>query len=151
MKDSVIFANNHPIHKHPEWFVTYGGKWYYDPGHPEAQQYVLQAIMETVKHYDIDAVHFDDYFYPYRVKNEVFPDSASYSRYGRDTYQNVDDWRRSNVDFFVKELSVRIKAEKPHMKFGISPLESGAIKTKIRMDPKHKPGKQTMMISMPTC
>lgn len=122
MRDSVTFADNHPIHKHPEWFVTYGGKWYYDPGHPEAQQYVLQAIMETVKHYDVDAVHFDDYFYPYRVRNEVFPDSSSYSVYGKETYSNVDDWRRYNVDFFVKELSSRIKAEKPHVKFGISPF-----------------------------
>jgi len=122
MNDSVTFSDDHPIHKHPEWFLTYGGKWYYDPGHPEAQQYVLQAIMETVKHYDIDAVHFDDYFYPYRIKNEVFPDSASYAAYGKESYQNVDDWRRNNVDYFVKELSARIKAEKPHVKFGISPF-----------------------------
>lgn len=122
MKDSVTFADNHPIHKHPEWFLTYGGKWYYDPGHPEAQQYVLQAIMETVKHYDVDAVHFDDYFYPYRIKNEVFPDSTSYSLYGQAAFPEVDDWRRNNVDFFVKELSARIKAEKPHVKFGISPF-----------------------------
>ncbi len=122
MKDTMNFAATHPIHKHPEWFLKYGGKWYYDPGHPEAQAYVLQSILETVKHYDLDAVHFDDYFYPYRIANKVFPDSCSYFAYGKDAYANVDDWRRSNVDFFVQELSSRIKQEKQHVKFGISPF-----------------------------
>ena len=121
MNDSVTFAANHPFYLHPEWFVQYGGKWYYDPGHAEAREYVLQTIMETVRHYDLDAVHFDDYFYPYRIASEVFPDSCSYQAYGA-AYANVDDWRRSNVDFFVKELSNRIRKEKPHVKFGISPF-----------------------------
>ena len=122
MKDTFNFADAHPIHKHPEWFLKYGGKWYYDPGHPEAQEYVLQSILETVKHYDIDAVHFDDYFYPYRVAKEVFPDSCSYAAYGKLSFANVDDWRRHNVDYFVRELNTRIKREKPHVKFGISPF-----------------------------
>jgi uncharacterized lipoprotein YddW (UPF0748 family) len=122
MKDTFDFAETHPIRKHPEWFVKYGGKWYYDPGHQEAQEYVLQSILETVKHYDIDAVHFDDYFYPYRIADEVFPDSCSYAYYGKAQHLDRDDWRRSNVNFFVKELSERIKQEKPHVKFGISPF-----------------------------
>jgi uncharacterized lipoprotein YddW (UPF0748 family) len=122
MKDTMNFVDTHPIHKHPEWFLKYGGKWYYDPGHPEAQEYVLQSILETVKHYDLDAVHFDDYFYPYRIANEAFPDSSSYASYGKEVYANVDDWRRNNVNFFVQELSSRIKREKPHVRFGISPF-----------------------------
>lgn len=122
MKDTFNFADGHPIHKHPEWFLKYGGKWYYDPGHPQAQEFVLQSILETVKHYDLDAVHFDDYFYPYRIANEVFPDSATYALYGKTSFSTADDWRRSNVDYFVKELSSRIKREKPHVKFGISPF-----------------------------
>jgi len=121
MNDSVTFAETHAIYQHPEWFLTYGGKWYYDPGHPEAQEFVLQSIIETVKHYDLDAVHFDDYFYPYRIAGEVFPDSCSYAAYGAG-YDSVDDWRRSNVDFFVQELHKRIRSEKPHVKFGISPF-----------------------------
>lgn len=122
MKDTFNFHESHPIYKHPEWFVKYGGKWYYDPGHIEAREYVLQAILETVKHYDLDAVHFDDYFYPYRIANETFPDSVTYSLYGEKGYPVIDDWRRYNVDFFVRELSHRIKEEKPHVKFGISPF-----------------------------
>jgi len=122
MNDTTMLARSHPMNKHPEWFLKYGGKWYYDPGHPEAQEFVLQSILETVRHYDLDAVHFDDYFYPYRVASEVFPDSCSYADHGRDDFANVDDWRRSNVNYFVQELADRIKHEKPHVKFGISPF-----------------------------
>ncbi len=122
MKPDFIYAGNHPVRRHPEWFLEYGGKYYYDPGNPEAQEYVLQSIMETVKHYDLDAVHFDDYFYPYRIAKVEFPDSCSYESFGQAAYPNKDDWRRSNVDYFVKELSARIKAEKPFVKFGISPF-----------------------------
>jgi uncharacterized lipoprotein YddW (UPF0748 family) len=122
MNHNLIYADNHPIRKHPEWFVEYGGKYYYDPGHPEAQEFVLQSIMETVKHYDLDGVHFDDYFYPYRIANLEFPDSCSYEAYGKQYFEGRDDWRRNNVDFFVEELSRRIRLEKPHVKFGISPF-----------------------------
>lgn len=122
MKDQSPTAAQHIFQKYPEWFVSYGGKWYFDPGHPKAREFVLQAIMETVKHYDIDAVHFDDYFYPYRIANVDFPDSCSYADYGQIKFDNKDDWRRDNVDFFVEELSRRIKQEKPHVKFGISPF-----------------------------
>ncbi|KEO75514.1 glycoside hydrolase family 10 protein [Anditalea andensis] len=114
-------SENHPLMSHPEWFVQYGGKWYYDPGIPEARAYVFDAIIETVKHYDLDAVHFDDYFYPYRVANEVFPDSLSFKIHGGQ-YTHIEDWRRENVDYFVEELGARIKAEKPFVKFGISPF-----------------------------
>ncbi|WP_241349387.1 glycoside hydrolase family 10 protein [Belliella filtrata] len=115
-------SDEHPMVKHPEWFVKYGGKWYYDPGIPEARAFVFDAIMEVVKHYDLDAVHFDDYFYPYKVANENFPDDKSYEKYGRESYEDIDEWRRYNVDFFVEELSQRIKQEKPFVKFGISPF-----------------------------
>jgi uncharacterized lipoprotein YddW (UPF0748 family) len=114
-------SESHPMKKYPEWFLTYGGKWYYDPGHPEAREYVFNSIMETVKHYDLNAVHFDDYFYPYKVPGEHFPDSTSYSLYNQDSL-DLEAWRRYNVDFFVEELSKRIKEEKPFVKFGISPF-----------------------------
>jgi uncharacterized lipoprotein YddW (UPF0748 family) len=122
MNGNLVYAANHPIRSHPEWFLEYGGRYYYDPGHPAAREFVLQSIMETVRHYDLDAVHFDDYFYPYRIANTEFPDSCSYDAFGREAYENIDDWRRSNVDFFVHELSGRIRSEKPHLKFGISPF-----------------------------
>ncbi|MBS9525420.1 family 10 glycosylhydrolase [Litoribacter alkaliphilus] len=119
-KDFIPHAE-HPLVTNPEWFVHYGGKWYYDPGIPAAREFVFKSILETVKHYDLDAVHFDDYFYPYKVPNEDFPDSLSYKVYGQD-YDHIDDWRRQNVDTFVEELGQRIKEEKPFVKFGISPF-----------------------------
>lgn len=122
MNGELIYADHHPIRSHPEWFLEYGGRYYYDPGHPDAREFVLQSIMETVRHYDLDAVHFDDYFYPYRIADIAFPDSCSYEAYGQSLFENRDDWRRHNVDQFVEELSQRIHAEKPYMKFGISPF-----------------------------
>ena len=122
MKSDFIPSADHPLIDQREWFVQYGGKWYYDPGIPEAREFVLQSILETVKHYDLDAVHFDDYFYPYRVANEEFPDSSSYAQYGKARFKDINEWRRHNVDYFVEELSRRIKAEKPFVKFGISPF-----------------------------
>lgn len=122
MNANLAYARDHIIGKHPEWFVEYGGKYYFDPGHPEAREFVLNSIMETVRHYDLDAVHFDDYFYPYRIANVEFPDSCTWQDHGRGRYEDVADWRRSNVDYFVEELAHRIRSERPHVKFGISPF-----------------------------
>ncbi len=122
MKDTLAhIAQQHPLKWCHEWFVQYGGRWYYDPGNREAKEFVLDEIIEVVRHYDLDAVHFDDYFYPYKVAGEEFPDSLSYAFYGGD-YDTRDDWRRSNVDSFVETLARRIKEVKPYVKFGISPF-----------------------------
>lgn len=133
MKEGFVPSEGHPLKKHPEWFVEYGNKWYYDPGIPEAREFVLNSIMETVKHYDLDAVHFDDYFYPYRIAGQDFPDSCSYEAHGLESFENVEDWRRYNVDYFVEDLSERIKKEKPHVKFGISPFGVWRNKDKDQM------------------
>lgn len=110
----------HPLRQHEDWLLTYGGRLIMDPGIPETQQYIIDSIMEVVRNYDIDAVHFDDYFYPYPVAGVNFPDDASYSKYGNG--MNRDDWRRHNVDTLIENLSKAIKAEKPYVQFGISPF-----------------------------
>jgi uncharacterized lipoprotein YddW (UPF0748 family) len=95
---------------------------------PEAQDYALRAVIDVVRRYDIDAVHFDDYFYPYSEKDRrgraiAFPDDASYARYQRGGGTMArDDWRRDNVNRFVRRTYESIKAEKPQVKFGISPF-----------------------------
>lgn len=122
MTEDFIPAAGHPFTRYPDWFVKYGGKWYYDPGHPDARNFVLESIMETIRHYDVDAVHFDDYFYPYRINGVEFPDDSSYHHFGRTEFEDRAEWRRSNVDFFIRELSLRIAKERPHVKFGISPF-----------------------------
>lgn len=113
-------AANHITRLRPQWFVTYGDQKFFDPGIPEARDYVTMVIRDVVKRYDLDAVHFDDYFYPYRIPGKEFPDNNSYRQYGKNMMK--DDWRRWNVDEIIQMLSKGIKAEKPWVKFGISPF-----------------------------
>ena len=107
--------------KKPEWTVTYGGKVYLNPGIPEVNNYVVNSIVEVVKNYDVDGVHMDDYFYPYKVKNEEYPDSAQYQKYGK-KFSNVGDWRRNNINTLIEKLHKEIKKENPNVEFGISPF-----------------------------
>jgi uncharacterized lipoprotein YddW (UPF0748 family) len=109
------------VFKQHSWFLKYGNNYYFDPGLPQAQTHVLNVILEVVNEYNIDGVHFDDYFYPYKIKDLEFPDSISFSRYGK-KFLNRDDWRRSNVNQLIKKLSDSIHAVKPHVQFGISPF-----------------------------
>lgn len=110
----------HITRLHPEWFLTYGDKRYFDPGNKAAQQYVVNVVRDLVQRYDLDAIHFDDYFYPYRIAGKEFPDDKTFVQYGNG--MNRDDWRRSNVDSIIVKLSRVIKEEKPYVKFGISPF-----------------------------
>lgn len=112
---------SHVTYKHPDWIISYGGKSYIDPGVPEAREYVTNVIMDVVKRYDIDGVHLDDYFYPYRIAGVEFGDAKSYSRF-KESFSNKEDWRRNNVSTFVATLYNNIKSEKKYVKFGISPF-----------------------------
>lgn len=112
---------SHITHTHPDWIISYGGKSYIDPGVPEAREYVTKVIMDVVKRYDIDGVHLDDYFYPYRIAGVEFGDAKSYARF-KESFSNKDDWRRNNVSSFVATLYNNIKSEKKYVKFGISPF-----------------------------
>jgi uncharacterized lipoprotein YddW (UPF0748 family) len=105
---------------YPEWFLSYGGTLYFDPGNKEAQRWVVNVIRDIVHRYDIDAIHMDDYFYPYRIAGKEFPDTVSYRKWGNG--MDKEDWRRSNVDSIILALSKVIKVEKPWVKFGISPF-----------------------------
>ena len=113
-------AETHITKIHPEWFLNYGDKKYFDPGVKEAQQYVTNVVKDVVSRYAVDAIHFDDYFYPYRIAGKEFPDEVSYNKYGNG--MNKDDWRRSNVDSIILSLSKVIKKENPKCQFGISPF-----------------------------
>jgi uncharacterized lipoprotein YddW (UPF0748 family) len=117
---SSSIAPAHITKIHPEWFLDYGNKKYFDPANKDVQQFVVNVIRDMVSRYDIDAVHMDDYFYPYRIAGKEFPDAASYSNSGSSL--SKDDWRRSNVDSIIKKLNTVIKEEKPLCKFGISPF-----------------------------
>jgi uncharacterized lipoprotein YddW (UPF0748 family) len=112
---------SHPARQNPSWRFAYGGKLYYNPGIPAVRDFVQDAMMDAVTKYDVDGVHWDDYFYPYPVAGVSLPDSATYAQYGAG-FSNIHDWRRNNVDLLVQEMSQRIHAAKPHVKFGISPF-----------------------------
>lgn len=113
-------TETHVTNKHPDWFMNYGDKKYFDPGNKEVQQYLTNVVKDVVTRYAVDAIHFDDYFYPYRIPGKEFPDRLSYQRYGNQL--NKDDWRRSNVDSIIFMLSRAIKAINPKCQFGISPF-----------------------------
>jgi len=118
-------ATDHITRKHPSWFVRFENTLYFDPGNKEVQQYVTMVIRDLVRRYDIDGLHFDDYFYPYDIveggpAGKDFPDNGSYVRYGGG--MSVGDWRRSNVDSVIVMISRAIKEEKPYCKFGVSPF-----------------------------
>lgn len=113
-------APNHITKTNPEWFLSYGGKRYFDPGNKDAQRFVVNVIRDVVSRYKVDAIHFDDYFYPYRVAGQEFPDQKTYAQYGHGLSR--DDWRRSNVDSIILQLNTAIKEENPTCRFGISPF-----------------------------
>jgi uncharacterized lipoprotein YddW (UPF0748 family) len=123
----AALAPNHPLRAHPDWAVSYpaapatAARLYYDPGNPEARRFVEDSILEAVARYDVDGVHFDDFFYPYPSGGQDFPDQAAFARYGANAASRAD-WRRQNVNLLVQEMSVRIKELKPWVKFGISPF-----------------------------
>lgn len=113
-------APSHVSRLFPQWFLTYGNTKYYDPGLPQVREHVNRVVRDLVSRYDLDAIHFDDYFYPYKIPGKEFPDAASYTKYGKG--MRKDDWRRSNVDTIIKMLGETIKSVNPRVKFGISPF-----------------------------
>ncbi len=120
-------APNHVSRAHPEWVRPYGKLLWLDPGEPAVRDYSVRVVMDVVKRYDVDGVHFDDYFYPYAETNSAgvkmdFHDDATWKKFGASSGLARDDWRRHNVDLFINEIYHHIKAEKPWVKFGISPF-----------------------------
>lgn len=120
-KPDFLRADSHLSYTHPEWTITYAGKQYLDPGLPKARDYVVKIVADITARYDIDGIHFDDYFYPYPVKNEVFNDDESYSA-NNPQKLSLDDWRRENVNKVIKSVADTIKEIKPWVAFGVSPF-----------------------------
>ncbi len=127
-----ILSPTHDYFLHPEWMLKYGKKYYYNPGLPQVRKRMVSVIDEIVTNYEVDAIHFDDYFYPYTIKGEVFKDSLTYANH-RLPNQSLDDWRRSNMDSLIKNSFETIKKRKSWVQFGVSPF--GVWKNKST-DPK---------------
>lgn len=120
-----VLASNHVYHRYPERFVRYDGKIYFDPGIPQNRQFICDVVRDIVMRYDVDAIHMDDYFYPYPVAGKPFPDDDSFSTYapkqGFKANQRAD-WRRNNVNLLIEEVKQTLNASKPWVRFGISPF-----------------------------
>ena len=117
---STLAANNIAV-KNPDWVVKYGTQYYLNPGIPEVQDYLVAVVKELVSKYDIDAIHMDDYFYPYKIAKTEFADQATFKQYGS-SFKSIDDWRRDNVNNLVKKIYTTIKSTKPYVQYGISPF-----------------------------
>lgn len=121
-------AANHVSNTHPEWLLVMNGSIaIFDPGLQEAIEYNRDIVLDVVNRYDVDGIHFDDYFYPYPPNhmgsssaNEKLDDDT-FAKYPRG-YTNKDDWRRANVDLLVEMIHDSIQVVKPWVKFGISPF-----------------------------
>ncbi|MEM9986965.1 MAG: family 10 glycosylhydrolase, partial [Bacteroidota bacterium] len=114
-------AQHNPLLRNAEWTFLYGETRFLDPGNPAVQDHLTEVICEVLRGYDLDGVHFDDYFYPYRKNGQPIPDGASFARYGQG-YTQRDAWRRSNVDRFIERIADSIQAIRPYVKFGVSPV-----------------------------
>ena len=118
---TAVLDPNHVIRRRPDWLLAQGNLRILNPGLPAVRQYVTQVVMDVVRRYDIDGVHFDDYFYPYPVTGQSFSDDSTFAALPRG-FTNRANWRRDNVDLLVKQVSDSIRAVKPWVKFGISPF-----------------------------
>jgi len=128
-------SSGHVISKHPEWIIkcTTSEYRFLNPGLPEVREYVVNIIMDIVRRYDVDGIHFDDYFYPYSDYGP-FNDDATFNKY---SYGFTDraSWRKNNVNLLCKMINDSIKAVKPWIKFGISPSGNMGVNSSIYCDP----------------
>lgn len=120
-KSTMELAANHIVLQHPERIFSYDGLSILNPGIPENRNYICKIVEDILQRYDIDGLHIDDYFYPYPVSGLSIPDIREFSIYGGG-FGNIKDWRRDNVDRFIKDLSETIHKIKPWVKFGVSPF-----------------------------
>ncbi len=118
---SYPVSSDHVSIQHPDWILTFGSLKILDPGIPDVRDYNTSIIMDVVNRYDIDGVHFDDYFYPYPPNQISNQDLQTFQTYPNG-FTNIGDWRRNNVNMQMLMIHDSIKAVKPHVKFGISPF-----------------------------
>ena len=111
----------HLYNRQPDRFVTYGDQLFFDPALQDNRDHICRVVADIVSRYDVDAIHMDDYFYPYPVKGVEFPDSARFAREGGG-FKNVGDWRRDNVNRLIRQVHETVRGLKPWVKFGVSPF-----------------------------
>ncbi len=119
--DTSMICADHIWRKHPEWFWEYNKQWYFNPGLDVTREWICTIVQDIVYRYDIQAIHMDDYFYPYPAGGKPLPDVETYKKYPRG-FDNIEDWRRDNVNRAIQEISATIHECKDSVQFGISPF-----------------------------
>ena len=120
-KTTRELARSHVAIKHPEAVFAYDGQLILNPGIPENRDYICKVVADIVERYDIDGLHIDDYFYPYPAAGQSIPDDKEFAAYNNGI-RDRGDWRRYNVNVFMKQLYETIHKVKPWVKFGVSPF-----------------------------
>ncbi|MCD8291342.1 MAG: family 10 glycosylhydrolase, partial [Prevotella sp.] len=120
-KGTTELASNHIARKQPNRCFSYDGQYILNPGIPENRDYICMIAADIVSRYDIDGFHIDDYFYPYPVAGISIPDDREFKSYNNG-FRDKGDWRRDNVNVFIKQLYETIHKVKPWVKFGVSPF-----------------------------
>ena len=119
--DTSILSADHVMRHHPEWFWEYAKQWYFDPGLDVTRDWICMIVQDIVSRYDIQAIHMDDYFYPYPVGGKPLPDTRTFNRYPRG-FTDISEWRRNNVNMAIRDIRNTIRECKPDVQFGISPF-----------------------------
>lgn len=120
-KGTTALAPNHAAVRHPERVFEYDGLYIFNPALPENRTYTCMIVEDILQRYDVDGIHMDDYFYPYRVSGIDIPDAADYEADPRG-FSTIGDWRRDNVSLLIRDLHYLVRSVKPWVKFGISPF-----------------------------
>ena len=116
-----ILPKDHKVNTEPYRFVKFNGQTFYDPAYPENRDHICNVVRDIVSRYDVDAIHIDDYFYPYPANGKRFEaDDESYRKFGNGMERKA--WRRNNVDLLIEQLYNTIKDEKEWVRFGVSPF-----------------------------
>jgi len=119
-KSSKSISSENISRIHPEWILSYDGYKLFNFGLPEARSFITEMTLNVAKNYDVDGIHFDDYFYPYAVAGQTINDDETFKKYGQG-FASKADWRRNNIDLLVKQIHDALHELKPKLKFGISP------------------------------
>ena len=119
--DTSILAAEHVFRQHPEWFWEYNKQWYFDPGLEVTREWICTIVQDIIQRYDVQAIHMDDYFYPYPVGKLQIPDKETFANHPRG-FEDIKEWRRDNVNLAIEAICETIHECKDSVEFGISPF-----------------------------
>ena len=119
--DTSMLCADHVMRRHPEWFWCYNKQWYFDPGLDVTREWICTVVQDIISRYDVQAIHMDDYFYPYPVGKLQIPDAETFAAHPRG-FTDIREWRRNNVNMAIQDISATIHECKDSVQFGISPF-----------------------------